>query len=81
MLLWLIKSELYCFGIRIQKIVLNFLLKPRANYVRLNNLHIKETTTGKNFHGVSFISKRSFISGGIFINFIVVVVFTNCSSL
>ena len=36
--LWLIRSKLYFFGIRIQKSVLLSLYRLRTNYIRLNNL-------------------------------------------
>ena len=78
MFMGLIRFELYCFGIRIQKIVF-YCLYRRTNYVRLNNLNIKKLLE-QNFHGLSFILKQSFICCGSFINFITVAVFINCSS-
>ena len=43
----LIRSEFYCFGIRIQKIVFHCLYKSKANYLRINRLNIKKTTGAK----------------------------------
>ena len=37
------RSEFYCFGIRIQKIVLNCLLRSGTNLMLLINLNIKKT--------------------------------------
>ena len=92
---WLIRSALYCFGIGIQKTVLYFLLRPKTNYIRFNNLSIKgpeKTICGsvtetlknlpeKHFHSLLFMSKWSFMCCGVFINFIVATVFINCSTL
>ena len=73
----LIRSELYCLGIGIQKKLLLF--RSRINYIRLKNLIIKKLPE-QNFHALSFISKRSFICCGSLINFVVVAVFINCSN-
>ena len=70
-------SELYCFGIRIQKNCFYRLYRSRTNYKRLNNLNIKKLPEQK-LHGLSL--KRSFICCISFINFIAVAVFINCSS-
>ena len=43
----LLRSKLYCFGIRIQKIVSHCLYKLKTNYMRINNLNIKKTTGAK----------------------------------
>ena len=74
MLMGLIRSEHCYFGIRIQKIVFYCFYRSKTNYIRLNNLNIKKILE-QNFHSLSFISKRSFICSGSFVNFIVVAVF------
>ena len=43
----LIRSELYCFGIRIQKIVFHCLYKSKTNYTQIISLNIKKTTGAK----------------------------------
>ena len=45
----LIRSELYCFGIRIQKIVFHCLYKSKTNYIRINSLNIKKNYRSKTF--------------------------------
>ena len=40
-LLWLFRSELYCFGIRTKKIVLHCLFRLKTNYIRFNNVTLK----------------------------------------
>ena len=40
---YLFKCKISCFGIRIQKIVFYCLYILRTNYIRLNNLNIKQT--------------------------------------
>ena len=34
-------GKIYCFEVKIQKIVFYFLYRSRTNYIRLNNLNIK----------------------------------------
>ena len=75
----LIRSELYCLGIKIQKKFFYYLFRSRTNYIRLKNLIIKKLPE-QNFHALSFISKRSFICCGSVISFVVVAVFINCSN-
>ena len=43
-ILWLIKLELYCFGIRIPKIVVHCLYSCRTSYIQCNKLSIKKLT-------------------------------------
>ena len=43
----LIRSELYCFGIIIQKMVFQCLYRSKANYIRLNSLNIKKSAGAK----------------------------------
>ena len=74
----LIRSELYCLGIRIQRKKF-CLFRSRANYIRLKNLIIKNQPE-QNIHVLSFISKRSFICCGSLINFANVALFINCSN-
>ena len=75
----LIRSERYCFENGMQKIVFYFLYRSITNYIRLYNLNTKKLPQ-QNFHGLSFISKQSFICCGSFVNFIAVAVFINCSN-
>ena len=75
----LIKSELYCLGIRIHtKKKKNYCLyRSRTNYIRLNNLHIKKTIGAKLSRFAIYIEA---ICCGSLINFVVVAVFINCSN-
>ena len=73
----LIRSELYCLGIRIQKIVFIAFIGREQTIYGFITKNLPEQT----FHGLSFISKRSFICCGSFISFIVVAVFINCRNL
>ena len=78
-ILWLIRSELYCFGIRIQKNVLYCLYRSRINYIWLIKLTIQKTTKAKLSQFVIYI-EATFICCDIFINFLVVAVFISFSS-
>ena len=73
--LWLIRSELYCFDIRIQKIVLYYIYRLRANYMQVNNLTIKKTIKAKLSWFVIYLETIIYL-----INFVVLAVFINCSS-
>ena len=75
----LIRSEFYCFGTRIQKIVSYCVYRLRTSYIRLNNLNIKKTAEVKLSRSVNYI-ERSCICCGSFINFIVVAALINCSN-
>ena len=75
----LIKSELYCFGIRIQKIVFIAFIGSEQTIYGLITSTLKKLLE-QNLHSFSFISKRSFVCCGSVINFIVVAVFINCSN-
>ena len=79
----LIRSELKCFGIRIQKFFF-CLFRSRTNYIRLENLIIKKLPE-KNFHiEVKFLViyiKAIICLCGSLINFVVVAVFINCSNV
>ena len=58
--------------LELKKVVLYCLYRLKTNYIRLNNLTLKKIPK-QNFHGLLFISKRSFICCSSFINFIVAV--------
>ena len=73
----LIRSELYCLGIRIQKKIFYCLYRPRTNYIRSNNLNIKKTTGAKLSRFVIYI--EAICCGGL-IYFAVVAVFINGSN-
>ena len=77
----LIRSELYFFGIRIQKNVFYGLYRSRTNYIRLIITQTLKKLPEQTFHGLSYISKPSLICCGIFINFIAVAVFIDCNNL
>ena len=74
----LIRSELYCFVIRTQKIIF-YCLRSTTNYIRLNYLDIKKVTGAKLSRFVIYIEAIT-ICCDSFINFIVVAVFINCSN-
>ena len=77
----LIRSELYCFGIRIQKLIKLYnycFFRSRTNHIRLKYLIIKKLLLLR--YALSFMSKRSFICRGSLINFVVVAVLINCSN-
>ena len=78
--MWLIWSELYCFEIEYKKLFfIAFIGRKQAihGFIAETLKRLPE----QNFHHSPFISKRSFICCGGFINFIVVAVLINRSNL
>ena len=74
----LIRYELYCFGITIQKNNFIAFLGREQNHIRLKYLIIKKLPLQR--YASSLISKRSFICCGSLINLVVLAVFINCSN-
>ena len=74
----LLRSELYCLGIRIQKKFFYCLFRSRRNYIRLKNLNIKKLPE-QNFYFVIYIKAIIYLLWYSYY-FVVVAVFINCSN-
>ena len=75
----LIRSELYCFGIRIQNIVFHCHYRSKTNYIWLTSLNIK-----KNYRSETFTIRYLYRSYHLYVavvSLIVVAMFINYSNM
>ena len=75
----LIRSDLTVLDSEFKKLFFIVLIGRKKKTI--HGLIVETKLPEQNFHHSSFVSKRLFICFGVFLNFVVVVVFINCSNL